>query len=366
MQDHDLVSVVLPVHNGAATIDETLRSVRSQTFGNLEIIIVDDGSDDETLDIVSLHAAADWRVRLHRQPQGGVAAARNAGIAQARGKVLAFIDADDLWAPEKIAKQIAALRAAGPQYAVVYTWYALIDKDSRIIDRSYRPSDSGDVLARLCYGNLVGNGSSAIITKAALLEAGGFDASLRARSAQGCEDLQLYFHIAERHRFALVPEYLTGYRRTPTNMSSDLLQMYRSWMLVTGDVKRRQPMLATAIEKGRNLFIGGLLERAIAFRQPAPALFLASQLLCRDPMILAEIVSSRVRGVISRSCPHSAGSQVPPPERFVIGDSALPSRDTGEEKNSAGLGEGLSRSCGEAAGSPSSRPSAGRGNHGPA
>ena len=63
--------------------------------------IVDDGSDDETLDIVSLHAAVDRRVRLSRQPQGGVAAARNAGIAQAQGKVLAFIDADDLWAPKK-------------------------------------------------------------------------------------------------------------------------------------------------------------------------------------------------------------------------------------------------------------------------
>ena len=159
MQEDGLVSIVLPVHNGAATIDETLRSVRSQTYGGLEIIVVDDGSYDQTLEIVSSHAAVDRRIRLVRQPQGGVAAARNSGIAQARGKLVAFIDADDLWAPEKIAKQIAALRAAGPQYAVVYTWYALIDKDSRIIDRSYCPSDSGDVLARLCYGNLVGNGS---------------------------------------------------------------------------------------------------------------------------------------------------------------------------------------------------------------
>ena len=86
-----------------------------------------------------LHAAVDRRVRLSRQPQGGVAAARNAGIAQAQGKVLAFIDADNLWAPEKIAKQIAALRAAGPRCAVAYTLYALIDKDSRIIDRAIAP-----------------------------------------------------------------------------------------------------------------------------------------------------------------------------------------------------------------------------------
>ena len=332
MHDDDLVSVVLPVHNGAATIDETLRSVRSQTYGNLEIIIVDDGSDDETLDIVSRHAAADKRVRLSRQPQSGVAAARNAGIAQARGKVLAFIDADDLWAQQKIAKQIVALQAAGPQYALVYTWYALIDKDSRIIDRSYRPFESGDVLARLCYGNLIGNGSSALIRKVALLEVGGFDSSLRARSAQGCEDLQLCFRLAEQHLFALVPEYLTGYRRTPTNMSSDLLQMYRSWMLVTEDAKARQPRLAAAIETGRSTFIRGLIERAIASRQPGPAIFLASRLLRRDPAGLASMVFLRACGVISRRWRHSFRSPVPAPERFAVGDPAMPSPSQ-DEKN---------------------------------
>ena len=233
---------------------------------------------------------------------------------------------------EKIAKQVVALQAAGPQYALVYTWYALIDKDSRIIDRSYRPFESGDVLARLCYGNLVGNGSSALIRKAALLEAGGFDSSLRARSAQGCEDLQLCFRLAEQHLFALVPEYLTGYRRTPTNMSSDLLQMYRSWMLVTEDAKARQPRLAAAIETGRSTFIRGLIERAIASRQPGPAIFLASRLLRRDPAGLASMVFSRACGVISRRWRHSFRSRVPAPERFAVGDPAMPSPSQ-DEKN---------------------------------
>ncbi len=203
MQDDELVSVVLPVHNGAATIDETLRSVRSQTYRNLEILVVDDGSLDETFQVVARHAAADARIRLLRQANLGVAAARNNGIAQARGKVVAFVDADDLWAKEKIEKQIAALRAAGPRCALVYTWYALIDEDSGVIDRSYRPYQSGNVLARMCYGNLIGNGSSALVTKAAIIEAGGFNPLLRARRAQGCEDYQLYFRIAERYLFAL-------------------------------------------------------------------------------------------------------------------------------------------------------------------
>jgi glycosyltransferase involved in cell wall biosynthesis len=326
MQEIDLVSVVLPVHNGAATIDETLRSVRSQTYRNLEIIIVDDGSYDETLQIASGHAAVDQRLHLIRQRQGGVAAARNTGIARARGEVLAFVDADDLWAPDKVAKQIAALRAAGPRCAVVYNWYAMIDEKSRIIDRSYQPSDRGDVLVRMCYGNLIGNGSSALVTKAALLEAGGFDPTLRARGAEGCEDFQLFFKIAERHQFALVPEYLTGYRRTPTNMSSDLLQMHRSWMLVTDEMKRRQPKLARAIRAGQNLFVGGLIERAIAFHEPGRALVLASCLLLRAPLLLAGMLSQLLHGAMSsipRRWRQSRGFQTPNLERFVIGDPTV-------------------------------------------
>jgi hypothetical protein len=184
----------------------------------------------------------------------------------------------------------------------------------------------------MCYGNLVGNGSSALITKAALLEVGGFNTELRARCAQGCEDVQLYFRIAERHLFALVPEYLTGYRTTRTNMSSDVLQMYRSWMLVTGEMHNRQPKLATAIHAGQNLFIGGLLERAIASRQPWPALSLASRLLPRDPHLLAGRLFRSARGAVSalrRKWRQSLGSQLPALERFVIGDPTVVTSDNG-------------------------------------
>ena len=110
-------------------------------------------------------------------------------------------------------------------------------------------------------------------------------------------------------------------------MSSDLLQMYRSWMLVTGDMKRRQPKLAKAIQAGRNLFVGELIERAIASRQPGRALILASRLFWHDPTTLAGIVFSRARGIISRRWRQAHRSQFPALERFVIGDPALPSRD---------------------------------------
>jgi glycosyltransferase involved in cell wall biosynthesis len=265
----------------------------------------------------------DRRVRLIRQPHGGVAAARNKGIAQARSELIAFVDADDLWDREKIEKQIAALRAAGPRCALVYTWYAIIDEDSRVIDRTYRPFESGDVLGRICRGNLIGNGSSALVTKAPLLEAGGFNPLLRARCAQGCEDYQLYFRIAERHLFALVPEFLTGYRRTPTNMSSDLFQMYRSWMLVTGEMRDRQPKLANTIHVGANLFIAGLLERAVEFRQFKQAHFFAGRLLWRDPVLLAGTLLQSARRALSplrRRWRRWRGIRAPVRERFAIGD----------------------------------------------
>src|SRR5262245_4502278 len=159
MGDVDLVSVVIPAHNAAATIGETLLSVRSQTHRMLEILVIDDGSTDGTADIARDHAALDSRIRLVRQKNGGVAAARNRGIEEAAADLVAFVDADDLWAPDKIEKQIAVLRKEGPSVALVYTWWAWIDAASCITAR-WCPTEAGDVLERLCLGNFVGNGSS--------------------------------------------------------------------------------------------------------------------------------------------------------------------------------------------------------------
>ena len=104
-----LVGVVVPAYNAAATLDETLRSVRAQTHRALEIIVVDDGSLDDTAAIARRHAAEDERVRVLCQANAGVAAARNAGWQSSRADLIAFIDADDLWAPTKIERQLQAL-----------------------------------------------------------------------------------------------------------------------------------------------------------------------------------------------------------------------------------------------------------------
>jgi glycosyltransferase involved in cell wall biosynthesis/peptidoglycan/xylan/chitin deacetylase (PgdA/CDA1 family) len=258
-----LITVVIPAYNAARTIDETLRSARSQTHRNLEILVVDDGSQDDTAAIVLSHAAMDGRVRLITQANAGVAAARNRGIAEARSELIAPLDADDLWAPTKIEKQLGAMMRGGERTALVYTWFAMIDEHGNVYDLDHQPQDSGRVLRRMCRRNLVGNGSSPLMRKQAVLEAGGFEPGLRAQHGQGCEDLLLYFRIAERHEFAVVPEHLTGYRRHRENMSENSLQMLRSHHLVTEEMHRKYPEYAGEIHAGEIDLVAWLIRRAL-------------------------------------------------------------------------------------------------------
>ena len=132
------------------------------------------------------------------------------------------------------------------------------------------------MLARMCRGNLVGNGSAALMRRDAVLEAGGFDPTLRARRAQGCEDLLLYCRIAARHHAAVVPDFLTGYRQSDETMSRDLAQMIRSWRLVAAELRGRHPELRADIEAGEVFAVRWLLGRALWARDLRAAWTLAT------------------------------------------------------------------------------------------
>ncbi|MDT0575465.1 glycosyltransferase family 2 protein [Croceicoccus sp. F390] len=256
-----MVSVIVPAFNAAATLEETLLSVRDQTHRNLEIIVIDDGSHDRTREIGERQASLDPRIRVISQPNGGVAVARNHGIEQARGAFVAPVDADDLWRPRKIERQLRALRAAGPETGLIYCWSAAIDENGDVISRSSTPSHAGDVLPQLFYGNFVGNGSSALMRKEAILAAGGYDPTLRARKAQGCEDWKLYLLLAERTHFAVVPDYLVGYRQTSAAMSGDVSQMLRSDAIVRDEMAARHPEYLFELDWGRRHYLEWLLWR---------------------------------------------------------------------------------------------------------
>jgi len=229
--DDYLVSVVIPAFNASDTISEAVESVLQQTYRNLEIVVVDDGSTDGTSALVQHYQKRDARVRLIQKPNAGVASARNAGIRSSLGAFVAFIDADDLWHPTKIAKQMTALLAGGPETALAYSPFRVIDVDGKVLSSSRRFGANGWVLYRHFHANLIGNGSSILVRKEVLEELGGFDPRLREAGAEGCEDLLLQLRIAARYRFAEVPEYLVGYRRRPGSMSSNTEQMIRSGVL---------------------------------------------------------------------------------------------------------------------------------------
>ena len=250
-----LVSVIVAAYNAEATIVETLRSALAQTWRDIEVIVVDDGSRDGTAACVQALAAGDDRVRLLQQRNRGVATARNLALAAARGEFLAPLDADDVWAPTKLQRQIDCLRRSPPGTALVYCWWSWIDPAGRLLDRSPRWLAQGGVLDRLAEVNFIGNASVPMFSRDAVLRLGGYDARLRDLAAQGCEDWDLALKLAEHHPVAVVPEVLVGYRRHPDSMSGGCDAMWASGCRVLDELAARQPQLSAAsLRAGRGQF----------------------------------------------------------------------------------------------------------------
>jgi glycosyltransferase involved in cell wall biosynthesis len=296
MTDARLVSVVVPAYNAFATIDETLRSIRSQSHEQLEIIVVDDGSTDDTVVVAQQHAAQDPRIRIIRQDNAGVAAARNRGWQGARADFIAFVDADDLWAPANIERQLQALIAGGEKTGLVYSWFTVIDAESRTLFKNTPCFHAGDVLDDLFAGNFVGNGSGVMVRREALVAANGFDGQLRATGAQGCEDLLFYCRVAEAYHFAVVPEYLIGYRYLPENMSSNMPRMLRSWMLVSDEMAARHPDRTKRLKLGLQDYSVWLLQRALTGRKFGYFAACLMLLVRRDPLLAMKVLAFKLPG----------------------------------------------------------------------
>lgn len=220
-----LVTIVVPAFNAERTLEETLRSAAAQTHDPLEIVIVDDGSTDRTGAIAASFCEGEPRARLIVQDNRGVAAARNAGIRAARGAYVAPLDADDIWHPTKIARQVAVALAAPEPPALVYCWFRTIDERSRVTGCGEPWRVRGHAFNRFVHRNVIENGSAPLFLRAAIEQAGGYDERLR----EGCEDLAIQLRIARRYPVDLVPEYLVGYRIGQQAMSSDAERMFRSF-----------------------------------------------------------------------------------------------------------------------------------------
>jgi hypothetical protein len=237
----EVVTVVIPAYNAESTIDDTLRSARSQTYRALDIVVVDDGSRDATAELADRHTRADGRVRVVSIANSGVAHARNVGIAIGGGAFVAPLDADDVWHPAKIERQMESMRALGPDTGLIYTYYRRIDPKGRVIESGDAQRFEGHVFLRSLYVNFVGNGSALLLRRAALNEVGGYEPDLRRRSAGGFEDYLIQVLIARHWRVGVVPEYLTGYRSTPGAMSEARVRMARSNLAMLEHVAESYP-----------------------------------------------------------------------------------------------------------------------------
>ena len=205
----------------------TLCSVLAQTYERIEVIVVDDGSTDDTAATVAHIAAHDPRVHLERQPQSGVAAARNLAIRLASGEFIAPMDADDLWHPSKLERQIKRFQGGEPDLGLVYSWHRFIDADDFVLGNSDQPVIEGWVLHQHLQWNFVGNGSMPLLRRNALSGLG-YEPSLQRHGVQGCEDYLMQLQVSRRWRFGCAPGFLVGYRRSPDAMSADWVRMMRS------------------------------------------------------------------------------------------------------------------------------------------
>jgi GT2 family glycosyltransferase len=234
------VSVVVTAFNAEPFIEATLNSVRRQSFGDFEILVIDDGSTDGTATAVRRVMDADSRCRMIIQDNRGPSAARNRGIAETSGELIAFLDHDDMWHPDKLAMQVALLdlhQDAG----VVTCFSAVIDEHGGCLGWRLGGYATGIVYSRMIDWDMVSGGSVAMVRRGALLMTGPFDDKLRFR-----EDWDMWIRLARQVSFVTVPRALVGYTRRPRNSSQAYEQMAREGALVIRKVQHDDPAISEA------------------------------------------------------------------------------------------------------------------------
>ncbi|MBD2439454.1 glycosyltransferase [Nostoc sp. FACHB-110] len=208
------ISVIIPVYNGEKTIEKTLNSVLNQTFKSLEVIVINDGSTDSTLHIIK--NINDSRLQVFSYPNAGLAASRNRGLSRCVGKYISFIDADDLWTPDKLDSQIQLLEN-NSDAAVAYSWTDYIDGNEQFFKAGRRVTVTGDVYKQLLQWNFLENGSNPLICYEAIQAVGNFDETLKA-----AEDWDMWLRLAANYKFVVVPKAQILYRVSANSMSSNI------------------------------------------------------------------------------------------------------------------------------------------------
>lgn len=217
-------TVLIPAYNAETTLRRAVDSVLAQTLPATEILVVDDGSRDGTAALVN--GAYAGRVRLLSKPNGGLSSARNFGLREATGELIAFLDADDWWAPEKLARQTRVF-AEQPETQITYTGLWIVDELSGE-RRQQAPADSAHLWPQLRWTNPFIPPSSVMMRRSALEAVGCFNEAIRA-----AEDWELWVKSTRRqYRFVATPEPLTFYQESPNGLSGDADRMFGSCLQI--------------------------------------------------------------------------------------------------------------------------------------
>ena len=219
MPNSPKVSVVIPIFNGERTLTRAIDSVFAQTLSDWELILVDDGSTDRSADLIA-QTKGDRVTHIKHAQNRGAAAARNSGIAAARGRWIAFLDSDDVWKPDKLERQIAALESHGGQNVMGCASGYSLHKNGRDLTISMRMA-ANQFRHQILYGCTISPGTTLLVERSVFDEIGMFDQALRR-----LEDWDWLLRFAERYDLLFVPDvladiYLT--KKKPTQKEFDFI-----------------------------------------------------------------------------------------------------------------------------------------------
>ncbi len=191
-----LISIIVPIYNTEAYLAETIASVLAQTYSKWELLLIDDGSTDESARICKTYSEQDQRISYHFKNNGGQASARNLGIKISKGDWIAFLDADDLWLPEKLSHQIEDIREKQPDFLYGLGFYYYPEKDNQLVSYDWIVGErSAANFFQILYTSCAVNTNTVMIKKSLLQEVGLFN---EAPVMRGTEDWDLWLRIAKK------------------------------------------------------------------------------------------------------------------------------------------------------------------------
>ena len=197
------VSVIIPTYNRAHLVGRAIHSVLNQTYQDFELIVVDDGSTDNTEEVVKSFNNERIKYIKHEKNKGG-SAARNTGIKDSKGEYIAFLDSDDEWLEEKLKKQVEVFQNKDSRVGIVYVNFSIVNEKGESVGKKQGPK--GLIFRELLNSNCVGTTSSVVVRRECFKKVGGFDETLPS-----CQDWDMWLRLARHYEFDFIPEELLKY-----------------------------------------------------------------------------------------------------------------------------------------------------------